>query len=393
MKKKILFFSSILPDVSFFENSIGQTATANDTLQRSMMKGFQENGYSVDLINVPNIGAFPSRYKKAVISTKKFELNEKIEGISVAFLNFKFIKHFFVYFRLISILKNIKLADYDAVFIYDSYWPFLKCIPFLKRKSKSKVLLYLPDLIGHTGNSKSILQSLFDWYNLKIFNDVKKIIDHFIIIAEPMREYLQLPQQKCLVIEGMTDGNTPLAAIDDDAKKYIFYGGSLGKRHGVLKLVDAFLLADLPDVDLIICGDGDARPVVEEVAEKNKRIKYLGQLPRREILDLQAKAFLLVNPRDSSGEFTKYSFPSKIFEYFISGTPTFMYKLEGIPSEYYNYCYTCGNESVSSLAEELRKINTLDIKEIKETGRRAKAFVEMHKNPREQTSNIIRLLK
>lgn len=391
MKKKILFFSSILPDVSFFENSIGQTATANDTLQRSMMKGFQENGYSVDIINVPNIGAYPSRYKKAVILTKKFELNEKIKGISVAFMNFKFIKHFFVYFKLISILKNIKLADYDAVFIYDSYWPFLKCIPFLKRKSKNKVLLYLPDLIGHTGNTKSILQSLFDWYNLKIFNDVKKIIDHFIIIAEPMREYLQLPHQKCLVIEGMTDGNAPLAAIDDDVKKYIFYGGSLGARHGILKLIDAFLLADLPDVDLVICGDGDTKQAVEEVAEKNKRIKYLGQLPRREILDLQAKAFLLVNPRDSSGEFTKYSFPSKIFEYFTSGTPSFMYKLKGIDSEYYKYCFSNDDESPEALATSLVSIYNLDIIILKQMAEKARQFILTFKTSKAQVEKIVKV--
>ena len=51
------------------------------------------------------------------------------------------------------------------------------------------------------------------------------------------------------------------------------------------------------------------------------------------------EAKLLINLRNPEDKYTKYSFPSKTFEYMVSGTPFFTTKLEGIPSEYYNYLY------------------------------------------------------
>ena len=63
------------------------------------------------------------------------------------------------------------------------------------------------------------------------------------------------------------------------------------------------------------------------------RIEFLGMLPRTDVLELQSKATILVNPRQPVGDFTKYSFPSKTIEYMASGTPLLMYKLPGIPEE------------------------------------------------------------
>ena len=65
-------------------------------------------------------------------------------------------------------------------------------------------------------------------------------------------------------------------------------------------------------------------------------------------------ATVLVNPRKNVGEYTKYSFPSKIMEYLSSGVPAVAYKLDGIPSEYDGYI----NYVLGDGAEEFAKVLT-----------------------------------
>ena len=85
----------------------------------------------------------------------------------------------------------------------------------------------------------------------------------------------------------------------------------------------------------------------------------MGSLPNSEILTLERNATLLINPRKADHLLTRYSFPSKTFEYFSSGTPAILTKLEGIPEEYYEYCYTCDSTDAQILASNLDEV--LDI--------------------------------
>ena len=56
-------------------------------------------------------------------------------------------------------------------------------------------------------------------------------------------------------------------------------------------------------------------------SKKDNRIVFKGMVPNKIVVEDQLKATLLVNPRPSIGEFTRYSFPSKNMEYMVSGTP------------------------------------------------------------------------
>src|SRR5690606_28854588 len=97
--------------------------------------------------------------------------------------------------------------------------------------------------------------------------------------------------------------------------KTILYTGTLAKRYGIVHLLEAFALIKDQDYRLWICGDGDARDEVNEKVRMDPRITYFSQISRERVLKFQKKATVLVNPRKSEGEFTKYSFPSKTMEY------------------------------------------------------------------------------
>jgi glycosyltransferase involved in cell wall biosynthesis len=176
------------------------------------------------------------------------------------------------------------------------------------------------------------------------------------------------------------------------SEPYILYTGTLDQRYGICNLIDAFSSTGL-NYNLVICGNGNEseKNYIIEKGESDKRIKYLGSLSYQDILFLQQNASLLINPRNNKEEFTKYSFPSKTMEYLASGTPTLIYKLDGIPEEYYEYCYYINGEddSIDTLANTISEILTKSKDENKILGDRAKQFILKNKNGNAQALKII----
>ena len=101
---------------------------------------------------------------------------------------------------------------------------------------------------------------------------------------------------------------------------------------------------------------------------------------------------LLVNPRTSEGEYTKYSFPSKTMEYLLAGRSVVINRLPGIPEEYYNYTYTPKDESMAALAACIIDVLNMD-KEMRE--RKASAgrkFIIEQKNSVIQIARIMNMI-
>ena len=160
-----------------------------------------------------------------------------------------------------------------------------------------------------------------------------------------MYKPLNIGERPWVRIEGIFNANKNNDFLEKENFKTILYSGTLAKRYGVLNLLDAFSLIKNKEYRLWICGDGDGSGEINERAKNDSRIINFGQIPREEVLKRQQRATVLVNPRTSEGEFTKYSFPSKIMEYLASGTPCIMHRLAGIPKEYFDYCFISENET------------------------------------------------
>ena len=175
--------------------------------------------------------------------------------------------------------------------------------------------------------------------------------------------------------------------------KQILYTGTLARRYGIMNLLHAFNKMQVANIKLVICGSGDCESEILKAAYSNPNIIFKGLIEREQILLLQRQATLLVNPRTSEGAFTKYSFPSKTMEYLASGTPTLLYKLSGIPNEYYDYCFTIeSNNTVEHLSKEMERILSLDSDLLNNIGKKARGFILNEKNPRKQCEKIFRLI-
>ena len=111
------------------------------------------------------------------------------------------------------------------------------------------------------------------------------------------------------------------------------------------------------------------------------------------MLVYQSNSDLLINPRPSEEEFTKYSFPSKNMEYMTSGTPLLTTKLVGMPEEYYEYVYLFDDESVEGMSKKIDEVLSLSEETRKKTGLKAREFILKEKNNVIQTRKMIDLMK
>ena len=218
-------------------------------------------------------------------------------------------------------------------------------------------------------------------------------MDGYVFFSKHMNEKTNPKNKPYIVVEGLPDIRITEEQINrSERNEQIFYAGYLIPENGIETLLDAFLRMQHKNVDLVLCGSGSAVETINEYAKKCDRIKYMGSLPNSEILSMEREATLLINPRKADHLLTRYSFPSKTFEYFTSGTPAVLTRLEGIPEEYYQYCYTCDSNDADALARDLDAVLDIPFEARLEKATEAFRFVREKKSAAAQTQRIVSFL-
>lgn len=340
-----------------------------------------------------------SCHPKKMWEREEEQISDSFRYIYVGFRNGKLSRYFTLFF---SFLKELKKASHqkDVVILCD---PLLLsgslAINWVTKFCKIKkiaIVTDLPDYIACIGHKKrNFIEKNFQ----KVYDTMSKkqmeSFDGYIFLTKQMDEAANLQHKPSLIIEGSVDSN--LKNIPEEESKEIprtvVYAGGLHEKFGVVKLVKAFQMTTLPNTELHLYGEGQAVSFINEIAKKETKIQYKGVLPFSEIADVERKATLLVNPRPSGQEFTKYSFPSKTLEYMVSGTPLLTTKLPGIPEEYFDYLYTFPSEAVEEMASELQNILGKGMEELNLKGKKAKEFVLTNKNNILQGKKVIKFLR
>ena len=167
----------------------------------------------------------------------------------------------------------------------------------------------------------------------------------------------------------------------------------MGKRYGIVELLEAFHRIKSCEYRLWICGTGDGLEDVRQYEKKDSRINYLGTFPRSEVIKMQKQATLLVNPRHSADAYTIYSFPSKTMEYMASGTPTPMSHLKSIPKEYDSHLFYFDDESIDGFSKRIVEVCENAPSELAEFGAKASQFIMQYKTPRPQVEKIVSFMR
>jgi glycosyltransferase involved in cell wall biosynthesis len=218
----------------------------------------------------------------------------------------------------------------------------------------------------------------------------------FVLLTEQMNPVVNSGGKPHIVMEGLVDiGMRSSKNLLEDKAEHptVLYAGALRKQYGLENLILGFEALEDPRVRLEIYGEGDYVPDIERAAARDGRISYGGIVPNKEVVEREKRAWVLVNPRPSNQEFTRYSFPSKNMEYMVSGTPVVTTRLAGMPEEYYEYVSTIDGDDSQAIKDALSRELGRDPGELHAQGERARAFVLAKKNNVAQAARILKAME
>ena len=145
------------------------------------------------------------------------------------------------------------------------------------------------------------------------------------------------------------------------------------------------------DLRLYIYGAGEMEAEMSDYMKMDSRIIYHGVVLNRIVVDQEIKSTLLINPRLSKEEFSRFSFPSKNMEYMVSGTPVLTTVLPGMPKDYHDYIYKFNDETSVGMGKTLESILNKSKEELHDFGLKSKKFVLENKNNKVQASILLKL--
>ncbi|MBO0592814.1 glycosyltransferase [Cellulophaga sp. E16_2] len=397
MKKKILYVSSLCSEKVLnylFESSKNKPEQAVQKFHRLLTTGLalHKNKCSVEVLS--SLPIVPSNHDKKIWNLKKEE-SDNITFTYIPLLNIKFIKNigvfFYTFFKII--FWSISNRNEDKVIICDVLNVSIASASLLASKFSSvKIVTIVTDLPGlmitNIKKKNSILKSLYT----KIASYVLHKFDGYILLTVQMNEIVNPYNKPYMIMEGLVDINMKGAVNNLENKnevKTVIYAGGLYKKYGVGNLINAFQKISNPNIKLYLYGSGEMVPEIQNITKSDYRIIYKGMVPNNEVVKEQLRSTLLINPRPSTEEFTKYSFPSKNMEYMVSGTPMITTKLKGMPDEYLEYVYVFEDESVEGMNKTLLQILSKDKDELHNYGLKAKNFVLNKKNNIIQSDRIL----
>lgn len=365
--------------------------SASNNFQINLIEGLYENNQkNVKIINSLPFGSYPNHFDSIYFKPEQWSYSG-YECIDIPCINLPILKQIQKRNNLIKVLKEI-VRDNDEIIIYSSYWPYLSAVCALKKHKSIKTTLLIPDLPEFFDYSKvNIIRKQLRKANNYFINKCMKRIDRFILLTKQMKEKIPIGDKPHIVIEGIAPqlSQYSMPSNKNNQNEIIYYSGSLSFCFGIKNLVDAFLALSHENLELWICGEGEATDYILEKTREDKRIHYFGYVTTERNNELRSKATLLINPRNTEGEFTKYSFPSKTMEYFSSGIPVIMYKLDGIPDEYTPYFFAIKGNTSSDIKNTIEKVLKINHNERELIAQKAFDFVRINKNPKTQAQKIL----
>ena len=386
-----------------FENkaSKGYSLAAAQLSQKDLIKGLEDVcGCVFDSINGSVLPPYPA-YKDRDVAEVCWSHKPGAYDISVGYRNDKYINRINCKNAMIVAAKKWVKERYQGgelrVMVYSMRSAPMATACYIKRKiPNAKIYLLVTDLPQFMDLGQSRVKALLkkiDWISIK---RMQKRFDGFILYAAKMAEFLKIPEDKWMLMEGSYDGivKPVLKTENAEAAKAIMYSGKLDKQYGIPMLLDAFMGIEDENIQLWLTGGGNAEEYIRQCAAKDPRIKFFGFLPsRQDVLQLQSKASALINMRLPSEPASDYCFPSKLFEYMATGIPVLSFRIGGIPASYFQYLVEIPHENTDSIRSAVRKVLSMDSEKRACLGKSAIHFILNEKTCNKQAKQIVKFVK
>lgn len=397
---KILYFGTVCNLNEYhrlLKSSKVKPSVASVVFETSLLQGFFDNGVQMEIYSFPMIPAFPYS-KRLFFGGQREQLSCGYTCRWLRTVNVPVLKQLSRRLDARRIIKRwVKNNAEDGIIFTYSVPPFLVA-DILKYANRFgiKAFTIVPDLLCDmyiNENPNHILTKLKKRY-IGCAQRLQDQYHGYVYLTKAMRQAVA-PEKPYIVVEAIADisGIQPPTLEEKEKKCVIMYAGMLHKKYGIVNLLDAFDLLIDPNIELWLFGEGTAVAEIQQRIKKDSRIKYFGSLQRDIVLKYERKATCLINPRSVDEMFTEYSFPSKMIEYMLSGTPVLTTKLKGIPSEYFEYVFTTDSNAPIDLKCAIESILQTPQEKLVQFGRIAQDFVVQEKNSYRQAQKLCTFFK
>ncbi|MGL5049542.1 MAG: glycosyltransferase [Fusobacteriaceae bacterium] len=367
--------------------------TAGNKWQKNLIGNLKKKS-NVEVFSYFRPPLFP-KIKKILVPTKKQSLANNKESILIPFLNLPLIREISIFFTTLYILnKKIKSNSKIKILQYNLYSPVALAVLILQRKYKFEYIPIILDIVLEDSYKVNIIKKMYIKCGLYIQKKIMKKITKVIVINKCIiDDYFK--EVKYLLLEGGISFEDIFPY--EEKKSYkdinIVFTGTLDYVNGIDFLINSFKKIKNKKLKLTIYGQGELLNFVKKSLKEDNRISYQGYLPNKEILKIQKEADFLIIPRKKSNPILRYTFPSKLFEYMISGTPVICTNLPGLEKEYKSKILVVDTEDEEVFSREIEKILKIDSKNLNLLTKQAFEFIKGKKNWEFQIEKLLHFLK
>ena len=363
-------------------------SVAGNKMQYNLLYHLSDKIDNIEVVSFEVHAKYPQEKKLYIRSSKKILFgNVRVEYL--AYVNLPILKELSLLLGfLFSVKKLVKkdsiLLSYN-LFLYQAF-----AFNFFRKKVNDKCVCLLADL--SSGNTKKgffgkITRLLFDGYH---HYSLKKC-SYFIALNEYALKKFTKPKSY-MIMDGGVESSEFGIPLGWNGKKNIVYSGALVEYSGILNLVNAMKYVKNDKIHLHIYGNGSLKKEIQDLCERCENVKYCGTLVNTEMLKVQQQAWLLANPRPVENDTAKVTFPSKIFEYMMSGRPVISTKLNGFSKDYDKLLFWM-DDSVQGIACKINELDGMIDEVLNETARNARNFMLKNKSWEQNSMNVYRYLE
>ncbi len=400
----ILYLGKLFPQNmlrTIKEDSKGKIGMSNHNFEMSIINGLcQQKDIKLRCVLCPGVFSYPQNNRKLFTKCESYDYkNTHID--SAGFCNFIGIKEMCAArscARLVTNAANSFDGEVVHIIINTPDIRLFNAVRMAEKETdkhftKTVIIPDIPSMVASMDKQNPIKAHILTKRNNCVMEYAANC-NGLVLLTEDMMDFFPKPV-KHIIMEGIVDvgsmGKNNIEPTID--KKVVLYTGTLRKIFGVMNLVEAFKMVKDEDAELWICGSGNSKEAIVEATKTDSRIKFFGLVNSNIALEMQHKATILVNPRTSEGEYTKYSFPSKTMEYLLAGRSVIINRLPGIPEEYYDFVFTPKNESVEAFADCIMNVLHMDNKTREERAAAGRSFIIEKKNSKVQMERVLNLIK
>lgn len=387
----IAFVGSVMSEVRCQDNPVCNPA--GNKFQRNFLYSLLRAGRcALDVITFVPAAMFP-RGSRLVYGSEMVEIDpDMAKAEAIRFVNVPILKQLSQAISIFLALRKWHRSQRGrrrVVIVYNVFAPHALPVLAARALYGGKAIALVADL-PHGIYQFAGIRGLFERLDMSAQTRSLAHFDGQIVLTEMIAADFA-PGVPSLIVEGAADGEQASLATTTEPPpdvRTILFSGTLNEINGTVLMLQAFAeLAD-PRYRLRIFGRGPLQEMVVAAAARDSRIQFEGFQPNELIMRHQSEATVLINPRPIGHPITRYSFPSKLFEYMLSGRPVITTRLAGITPDYHPHLYLLDEETPQGLARKIEEVCDRPAQELSAKGRGAREFVLENKTWQQQGQRV-----